>query len=91
MLRLISNLRPRLTNPGDILVHENEEVNEIVFISCGRVDVGYSLNRTVKYVIRFHNRTMVGAYNTTFKKRSIGTYKSHTQCHGYSINSWNWQ
>ena len=41
MMRLLDKLKPRFQNSGDILVYENDEVNEVIFISSGRVDIGY--------------------------------------------------
>lgn len=53
MMSILKNLKPRQERAGVILFDENEEVNELVFISRGEVDVGYTINIDVKYVLRF--------------------------------------
>jgi len=53
MIKLLLNLNPRYEPAGSVLFEELEEVNEMIFISKGQVDVGYSLNNEVKYVLRF--------------------------------------
>ena len=53
MKEIILNLEPRHEHAGSVLFKELDEVNELIFISKGEVDVGYTLNGEVKYVLRF--------------------------------------
>lgn len=43
-MSILRNLLPRYEKAGTILFAENEEVNELIFISKGNVDVGFTLN-----------------------------------------------
>ena len=40
-MMILTNLKPRFEKQGEILFEELEEVNEILFISKGEVDIGY--------------------------------------------------
>uniref|UniRef100_A0A7S3J0T5 Uncharacterized protein n=1 Tax=Strombidium inclinatum TaxID=197538 RepID=A0A7S3J0T5_9SPIT len=84
------NLEPRHEKAGSILFEELEEVNEVLFISRGQCDVGFEVNKIKKWVLRFFNKTMVGAYNCTFSIRSVFCYKCNSECEGYSIRKSNW-
>jgi len=85
MMRILTNLAPRHCNAGHILFEENDEVNEIIFVSKGEVDVGYTINGQTTYALRFINKIMVAAYNATYNFRTVATYKCHTDIYGYSI------
>ena len=90
-MNIITHLEPRFEQAGAILLEENEEVNEILFILTGDVDVGYTIDREVKYVLRFQGRVMLAAYNATFNIRTIAAYRSHTDCAGYSLKKKVWE
>ena len=70
MTNVLTKLEPRIEYKGTILYEELDEVNEALFISKGTVDVGFKINNVVKYVIRFSDKFMPGAYNCTFSVRT---------------------
>ena len=51
-----------------------EEVEEVFFIEKGAIDIGFEVNRDVKYVLRLREGGVVGAYNMTFNCKSIFMY-----------------
>ena len=66
-------------------------MNEIIFVSRGEVDVGYTLNKQITYALRFVDKIMVAAYNATYNFRTIATYKCHTDIFGYTIKQHIWK
>lgn len=90
MMELLTKLEPRFENAGSILFEELDEINEIFFVSKGQVDIGYELNKTKKFVIRYTDKTVVGGYNCTFSKKAIFVYKCRTECEGYTIRKKYW-
>jgi hypothetical protein len=44
MITIFQNLEPRFEQAGDILYEELEEIDEIIFITEGIVDIGFDLN-----------------------------------------------
>ena len=91
MIELLHKLQPRFEREGEILFQELEEINEIFFVCTGQVDIGYNINRERKYVIRYSDRTMIGAYNCTFNKRAIFLYKCKSDCSGQFIRKEHWK
>ena len=85
MMAILTNLFPRFEHAGEVMYEELDEVNEAVFISKGKVDVGFMLSGKCHYVLRFTNGIMVAAYECTLKLRTFGVYKCKTDCEGYSI------
>lgn len=73
-----------------ILIEELDEVNEIFYVIKGQVDIGYELNKSKKYVIRYQDKTVIGGYNCTFNKKAIFVYKCRSECEGYTIRKKYW-
>ena len=90
MTNVLTKLEPRIEHKGTILFEELDEVNEALFISKGIVDVGFKINNFPKYVIRFSDQIMPGAYNCTFSIRTSALYVCKTTCEGYSIRRNEW-
>ena len=90
MLQILMNLEPRYEQCGATLFEELEEVNEVIFFARGQCDVGFEVNKLKKYVLRFFNKVVIGAYNCTFNIRSVFCYRCHSDCEGYSIRKSNW-
>ena len=90
MIALLRHLEPRCEPKGTVLYEELEEITEIFFVSNGTMDIGYEINKQRKYVLRYTNRTMVGAYNCTFNKRTMFLYRCRSECKGYFIRKINW-
>ena len=90
MMGILQNLEPRRESKGAILYEELEEIAEIFFVSKGTMDIGYEINRIKKFVLRYHDKTVVGAYNCCFNKRSMFIYRCKSECIGYFIRKQNW-
>ena len=55
------------------------------FITKGSVDIGYEISRETNYVLRVRDGKEIGAYECTFKKKPIFTYKAFTDLEAYTI------
>ena len=78
-------MEPRREFAGTILFEELEEVNEVIFISKGNVDIGYEINKQRKFILRQSNNIVVGAFNIINNVRTIFVWKCQSECTGYSI------
>lgn len=91
MMKILNNLMARQEKAGEILFHENDEVNEILFIMKGCVDVGFTQDRDVKYVLRFIDKILLAAYNATFNIKTVAAYRCFTRCSGFSLKKKCWE
>ena len=48
---ICTNLVPRYEEKGTIILDELDEVNEIIFVSKGLVDVGFRINNVPNFVV----------------------------------------
>jgi CRP-like cAMP-binding protein len=90
MLAILSHLEPRFEKKGTVLFEELQEISEVIFIGKGTIDIGYEINRQRRFVMRYTNKIVMGAYNCTFNKRAIFIYRCKTDCEGYFIRKENW-
>ena len=74
-----------------VLFEELGEINEIIFVLNGEMDVGFDINKIRNYVYRFNSNYVIGAYNCTFSERSLFVYKCRTDCQGYYIRKNVWK
>ena len=63
-----------------MLYEELAEINEIIFVKAGIMEVGFDINKIRKYVFRYDSKYVIGAYNCTFNERSLFVYKCKTDC-----------
>ena len=64
-------MEPRHEDKETILINELDEQTEVLFFDNGTYEVGYEINRVKKFVLRYKNSNVIGAYPVTFNKRSI--------------------
>ena len=76
MMDMLRNLEPRQLQANQILFKELDDINEILFVQKGTVDIGYQVNDKKYFVLRCKDKTLIGAYNCTFNIRIIFTYKA---------------
>ena len=76
---------------GTNIFTELDEINEIIFVQNGTIDIGFEINKIRKFVIRLKNDYEIGAYNCTFNERSSFVYKCRTDCHGYFLRKNTWK
>ena len=85
MIRILSCIEPRIEKIGSILFEELDEINEVIFVMNGTIDIGFEINKIRKYVLRYENNHVVGTYNGIFDERSMFIVMCKTECSGYFI------
>lgn len=63
---------------------------EIYFVMNGQYDVGYELNRIVRYRLQFGQRTVVGGFNMANNIRMQFYYRAHNGLNSYAIRKRDW-
>ena len=90
MKSILNNLEPLQYNKKQHILEEFDDVNEILFVSSGKVVIGYDINRTKKYCLQFQDKVVIGAYEITFNKKSNFNYTALSHVSGYFIRKSNW-
>lgn len=90
MLGLLQNFEPRLEEKGTIFIKELEEIQEVIFQEKGIIDVGYEVNRKARWVLRMNKGTIIGAYNCCENKKTLFTFRSATDVHGFMLRKRIW-
>jgi hypothetical protein len=90
MTRTLMSLEPRKCGPSIVLVNLMEEVTEVLFWDNGTYAVGFEISRVQKFVMKFKNSNVLGAYECTYNLRSQWIYKTITMCKGFAIRKKNW-
>ena len=49
MKRIYTSLEIRLYNKGEMIAHELDECHEVLFVTQGRYNVGYQVNKRNRY------------------------------------------
>ena len=86
---VLEHLEPRFTPKGSYFF-DKREVREVLFVIKGKVDVGYMYNNKEKFVLRYEDATVLGAYNCSFNMRTDWIYLARIDCYGYNIQKENW-
>jgi hypothetical protein len=58
MIKIMTYLEPRIEKAGSVLFEELDEINEVIFIMMGTIEIGFEINKTRKFVIRFDKSHM---------------------------------
>ena len=90
MIALLQVLEPIHMKPNTIIFTELDDVNEVIFIEEGFYDVGYEVNKKVQFKVRHPQKTVIGAFEACFNRRSLFIYKTHKDCSGFSVRKRNW-
>ena len=91
MMTILINLEPYFHEKKKMILGELEECNQIYFIEKGKVIVGYELNNQKRYCVRFNNKSVIGAYEMTFFRRSAYIYTALRKLEGYFIRKSHWK
>jgi hypothetical protein len=91
IIRILRALEPKIETEESMLFEELDEINEVIFILDGVIDLGFQINKIKRYVLRFDCNFVIGAYNCTFNERSSFIYKCRTQCTGYYLRKHTWK
>jgi potassium voltage-gated channel Eag-related subfamily H protein 8 len=76
MIRFLQQLEPRNFKKDETILHDLEEVEEILFVVKGDYKIGYTLNNVEHYALRLHERTVIGDISVMFRRRSEFMYKA---------------
>ena len=79
---ILRSVEPFHMKRDQILFKELQEIQEVIFVSKGTVNVGFEINRKEKMVLRFSNRIIIGAYNCAENKKTLFLYKCKTDIFG---------
>lgn len=85
MMAILLKLEPRFCKADTILFYELQEIQEVLFVQKGFIEVGFEINRQKKFVIRFANKVIIGAYNCSVNKKTLFVYKCKTDVQGYML------
>lgn len=75
MKALLFFLEPRLAIVGEILVNENQEGLEVIFVQKGFYSIGFEINKVDRKVIKCGKGDIIGSYECTFSRRSLYKYQ----------------
>ena len=90
MVQIFKYLDPRREFSDTIFVKELDDFSEIMFFNRGTVDIGFEVNRKVKFVLRKQNSIVIADHGCTFNHKSCFIYKAKTVCEGFAIKKLNW-
>jgi hypothetical protein len=91
MTQLMHSLEIRHIKKGSIIARELDECHEILFVYDGRYNIGYEINKRVRFRKQFGCSTIIGGFQLSFLKRFLFIYKAHSDmiCYSISRRSWN--
>ena len=78
MKQFMNQLEIRKFKRLDIIANEMEECLEVLFVEEGKYQVGYEINKKRFYKLQFGVSTVIGGFNTCFKKRYFFIYRAKT-------------
>ena len=90
IMQFLRILEPIYYKPGEIIYNELENIDIIIFFTDGNIDVGYEINREIKYKLRFTGTIQIGGFECTHNRRCQVIYKSQRSSSGYFIRRRNW-
>jgi hypothetical protein len=76
MMSMMQVMEPRHFLKGEIIYHDMEEVDDLIFVVRGEYAIGYTMNSTEYLALRLSARTVIGDYPIMFHKRSEFLYKA---------------
>ena len=65
MIKMLRNLSPRFEKKDEVLISELETFGEVLFISKGKIDIGFEINKVPKMALRYE-KIVIGSYNCLF-------------------------
>jgi hypothetical protein len=76
IMQFLRILEPISYKPGQIIYNELDNIDIIIFFNDGNIDVGYEINREIKYKLRFSGVIQIGGFECTHNRRCQVIYKS---------------
>jgi CRP-like cAMP-binding protein len=85
MLSLVENLIPLNVDSNQIILSELDEVMDVFFVCNGFYDIGYEMNKKLRFIMRQTKSTVIGGFEVLYDRRSHYIYRAHTNVSGYFI------
>ena len=92
MIVFLRSLEPVMFQKNTIIFNEFEDVSNVLFVCKGQIDIGYDINRIVKYKMRLNGHFQIGGFEICYRRRSQVIYKSSNfkKVSGYFIRKKAW-
>ena len=91
MIALLHGLQPRKYDKGELIYTQLEEINEVIFVERGNIDVGFEVSYKKKFVVRLFDHSVIGAYNCANHSKTLYIYKNQSEnFQGWSIKKATW-
>jgi hypothetical protein len=90
ILDLLKLIGPRYFCQEKIMV-ELQDVREIIFITEGYFDIGYTINLEEHYGMRQQSGKTIGGFEVAFDKRSYYIFNSKKVTKGFYLSKINWK
>lgn len=90
MINFLLILEPRHFEPDAMIYREQEESEEMYFVTDGKYDVGYCINDIYRYRLQFGDRTVIGGYELCNRIRMNYNFKAHNMVECFSVRRKNW-
>lgn len=74
MIGILTSLNPIFERAGNHIIEELDEFGEVIFITKGKVAIGYEINKIKKYQVVYKNKCVIGAFGATFNQRATFFY-----------------
>ena len=91
MVQILTSLEPFREKKNIHLIQELEECNIISFVLKGTILIGFDVNHQLKYCIKQQDKSVIGAYESTFDQRAALTYTTKTPINGFFIRKPKWR
>ena len=91
MIALLQKLEVRFFEPKYLIFYEMDDPCELYYIQEGCYDIGYEVNKRIKYRLKFGPRTVIGGFNVVFGVRHQFIIRSSTYLQGFSIRKKSWK
>ena len=70
IMKFLRTLEPINYKRGEIIYNELDNIDIIIFFTDGNIDVGYEINREIRYKLRFAGTIQIGGFELTNNRRS---------------------
>lgn len=92
MLKIFESLEPYFSPANKIILHELDDVNEVVFITNGSIKIGFEINKKKQFKLNIPTGFYFGAFQCFFNKRMVFIHKAgNTDITGYFVRKNNWK
>ena len=90
MTAIMQALEIRYYEQGSMIQKELDECAELLFIFEGKYNVGYEINKIIRYRRQFGQSTIIGGFEICTERRFMFHYQAQTDIIGYAIRKSQW-